>query len=113
MGPGTPRLNMPCIDLSTDRLRFYRQIGAEEVTLGSNAPIEGDFTVRYGNFCTPLMMQEEPAPPASSLAGFPCIFDDDMLHMAQVEAIRLAAGGPAVVVAAAAGAVPAAIASKE
>ena len=28
-----PRLNMPCIDLSTDRLRFYRQIGAEEVTL--------------------------------------------------------------------------------
>ena len=43
---GGPRLNMPCIDLSTDRLRFYRQIGAEEVTLGSNAPIEGDFTVR-------------------------------------------------------------------
>lgn len=47
------------------------------------------------------------------LAGFPCIFDDDMLHMAQVEAIRLAVGGPAAVVAAAAGAVPAATASKE
>ena len=47
------------------------------------------------------------------LAGFPCIFDGDMLHMAQVEAIRLAVGGPAAVVAAAAGAVPAATASKE
>ena len=28
-----PQLNMPLIDLSTDRLRFYRQIGADEVTL--------------------------------------------------------------------------------
>ena len=34
---GGPRLNMPCIDLSTERLRFYRQIGAEEVTLAVTA----------------------------------------------------------------------------
>lgn len=38
-----PRLNMPCIDLSTDRLRFYRQIGAEEVTLQMARGGEDDF----------------------------------------------------------------------
>ena len=44
---GSPKINMPCIDLSTDRLRFYRQIGAEEVTLGSNASLDhDDFTTR-------------------------------------------------------------------
>lgn len=39
-----PRLNMPCIDLSTDRLRFYRQIGAQEVTL--QVANDGKFTSR-------------------------------------------------------------------
>ena len=41
-----PRLNMPCIDLSTDRLRFYRQIGTEEVTLQMARGVGEDFTSR-------------------------------------------------------------------
>ena len=85
-----PRLNMPCIDLSTDRLRFYRQIGTEEVTLQMARGVGADFTTRvHDQPVRPLV------PPAQkSAAGGPGQpWDEDVLRamVARCEAFGLEA----------------------
>ena len=72
-----PQLNMPLIDLSTDRLRFYRQIGADEVTL------PGEWFTPAPHSCPPSGAElqatpRDPSPPTP--ATFPTTHPRPLTH---------------------------------